>query len=462
MPQNAKMYGMQEPRFYRMFQFSKYGEASRIPAPVNQMMAQFAEDFRDGVDVNLGVGYVNERTIPREYMAEALGAVIARPKIHRQAFNYGGPKGAPNLLRALTNYLVTHRTGGLDAALLSRLDLLIGPSGATSILEGLAQVMAPGIVLTADPMYYIYCNYLERMGFRVVTVPEDRAGLDPVRLRAKIDALGSELKALSFIYVVTVNNPSCTVLTNVRRRELVHVAASLSARLQRTVPIVFDTAYEWLIHDSAVPAPESPLLHDGHGVAIEVGTLSKVLAPALRVGFLLGPPGALMDALVQHTSDVGFSAPLITQEMAAYLIEHHMAAQATAVNAGYREKALAVRAAIEEHLGPYLEDCRGGQAGFYFYLTLRDVETAPGSPFFCFLTRTTGDPAVDGPAGAPNPRVIYIPGSYCVHPAGDSVEIGRRQLRVSYGFEEVAEIVSALALMREAAAWATDISGEVK
>jgi DNA-binding transcriptional MocR family regulator len=133
---------------------------------------------------------------------------------------------------------------------------------------------------------------------------------------------------------------------------------------------------------------------------------------------------------------------------------HHVTAQLAAVNTGYRRKAQAVRAWIDEHLGGDLAGCTGGSGGFYYYLTFRDVETHPRSAFFRFLARATGEPALDGPPGRRNPRVIYIPGEYCVHPRGDLVALGRRQLRLSYGFEELANIKRAIVMMKEAVAYA--------
>jgi 2-aminoadipate transaminase len=289
-------------------------------------------------------------------------------------------------------------------------------------------------------MYYIYADALERKGFEVLAIPEDCEGPDPEALHGSLHELGSRVREIAFFYSVTVNNPTCTILSNERRRRLYSIAEALSERFGHKIPIFFDQAYEWLLHDPNAQRPVSVLPEDELGIAYEIGTLSKVIAPALRIGYLLGPDGPLMQALVQKTSDAGFSAPPFVQEMAAYILDHNIEDQLRAVNSGYREKALAVRAAIDEKLGPHLVEVRGGSAGFYFYLTMKDAETHPASPFFQALT--------EGPPE--KPRVIYIPGEYCVHARGDLAHVGRRQLRLSYGFESVEGIVRALTLMREA------------
>ena len=418
------------------------------------MMAEFAADFRDSLDVNLGVGYVNENTIPRRLIAEATAAVLDRPDEYDKALNYGASKGCQAFLDAIRRYLAGHRVGGLTADVLARKEVVIGVSGATSLLEAVATVLRPGLVVTSDPMYYIYCNFLERLGWEVLAVPEDHDGLRTDRLAAKLDALGPRLGEVRFFYVVTVNNPTATVLSNARRRELLRIAGELSRRLGRRVPLLFDKAYEELIHDPAVEPPRSVLPDDELDLVYEISTVSKVLAPGLRIGYMIGPDSPLLHTVVQRISDVGFSAPPINQVVAAYMLDHHIADQVAAVKEGYRAKALAVRGWIDRQLGGELADLTGGRAGFYFYLTFRDVETREGSAFFRYLSRTTGVPAIDGPAGARNARVIYIPGEYCVHPAGDLVALGRRQLRLSYGYEDLPNIERAIGLMRQAIAYA--------
>jgi DNA-binding transcriptional MocR family regulator len=120
------------------------------------------------------------------------------------------------------------------------------------------------------------------------------------------------------------------------------------------------------------------------------------------------------------------------------------------VNAGYRQKAQKTGEWIARYLGPHLEDCTGGSAGFYYYLTFKNCRTEEGSPFFDYLARSTGNPSIDGDGPQKNRRVVYIPGAFCVHPRGDLAEKGQRQLRISYGFEELERIEQGIRMMGEA------------
>ena len=429
---------------------SDYGEASSIPAPVNQMMTDFAGGFRVGYDINLGVGYVNESTIPRLQIQTACVAVLANPQKYRASLNYGGAQGSPNLIESIKRYHIDNRIGGITEDTFSSRDVVIGANGATSLLESIAHVLPTGIVITADPMYYIYCNDLERKGFTVITIPEDKEGLQTDLLKSKLEELGSAKSAIQFLYVVTVNNPTCNILSNNRKRELVEIVTELSHEVGRKIPIVFDNAYSELVHDDTVEPLESASCYDQLDIVYELGTLSKILAPGLRIGYLIGPKGAFLNSIIQRTSDIGFSAPLINQEIASYLLDTGIESQIEKVNIRYRQKAEQVKLWIDELLGNNVQSCSGGRAGFYFYLTLTNTRTDSNSDFFKFLTRTTGHEDIDGSMNNPHPKVIYIPGEYCVHPHGEMVDIGKRQLRISYGFEELPQIHAALKHMKSA------------
>ncbi len=430
---------------------SPYAQASSTPSPVARMMSAFTEDFREGVDVNLGVGYVNEETLPRTAVRQALDTVLTSPNVHKNALNYGSAVGSPNLLREARAFLLRHHVGGITEEVLDRNRLIFGANGATSLLEGIAAALPPGLVVTADPLYYIYSSLLLRLGFEILPISEDEEGIRSDLIEERLPEI---VERLRFFYVVTVGNPSARVLSNRRRSDLLRIATRASRQLGRRIPLVFDGAYDLLIHDLDAERPRSALLDDEVGVVHEVGTFSKVLAPALRAGYLLGPDGPLVAALVQRNNDVGLGAPLLNQEITSVLLGEHIDDQILRVNEGYRRKSAATRRLLEEHLEDVLEEVVGGQGGFYYYLTFRDVQTQEGSEFYRFCTRTTGDRTVDGPPDSRHPRVVYIPGSFCVHPAGQLRERGQRQLRISYGFEDLDQIARGIALLRDAVAFA--------
>ena len=388
---------------------SDYGQASAMPSPVNRMMAAVADDFRPSVDVNLGVGYVNEATIPRQLIVDATREVLADGERYPLALNYGGPRGTSSLIRSLRTYLTASAAGYADGTLASR-QFIIGPNGATSLLEALATVLGPGLILTGDPIYYIYTNYLRRAGFRVLALPDDEFGLPPERIRRRLRALdGSELDALRFIYVMAVDNLTSTVLPPERMLQLLQLATEIGQARGTPLPLIVDRAYVDLVHDPAAQVPASVAGVDVAGVLYEVGTLSKIIAPGLRIGYLIGPGGPLLDALVQRTSDLGFSAPPINQEIASWILDHHINSQLARVRRGYQRKAVQVRRWLDEHLGDQLVEVRGGSASFYYYLTLATVSTSEDSAFFRQLT---------GQSAAASPRVLYLPGGGTLRGSG--------------------------------------------
>jgi len=132
------------------------------------------------------------------------------------------------------------------------------------------------------------------------------------------------------------------------------------------------------------------------------------------------------------------------------------------MNRGYREKALAVKGWLNAKLGDTMQECRGGQASFYYYLTLKDIPTGESSPFFRCCARTTGSEEVDGPTKGKLPRVAYIPGEFCVHPKGSMMEQGRRQLRLSYGYEETGRLEEAIGYMAEAVRYALSLDSRAR
>ena len=424
------------------FKLSKYGKRSSAPSAVNEMTGEFADNFREGIDVNLGVGYVNDKTIPLKEIAKAYEEIIHDPAKYRSALNYGGGEGSLNLRKAIRNYYIKNKIGTLTPQKLAECNILIGADGATSILDSFADIIEPGYVITADPFYYIYTETLRRKGFDLLLVEEDDQGIRIDLIEKALSEI--DIERISFFYIVTVNNPTGTILSNDRRKKIVEISIELSKKLKRKIPVIFDKAYEDIIHNPDVPKPISGLIYNTLGNVFEVGTLSKVIAPALRIGYIITSDEEISGLLIQRTSDIGFSASLINQEIASWLIDNYIEIQKKNVNFGFKEKAKAIKHLLHTELGNYLTELRGGDAGFYFYLTLDGIETQENSKFFNFLARKTGIPEIDG---VPDklPRLIYVPGTIC----SSSLQ-AKYQLRLSYGFEDIKVFAKAIAMIKEA------------
>jgi DNA-binding transcriptional MocR family regulator len=427
--------------------FSDLAKASLKPSAVNLLTAEFAEDFREGTDINLGVGYVNDKTIPFDAIRKAYKEIIVHPEKYRNALNYGGAEGSVNLRRAIKDFYLRYHIGRLEEKDLMGRKILVGANGATSILDCLSEIIMPGLVITADPYYYIFTETLERKGFSLLAIPEDDDGLNVNILKEEVKKIDPD--QISFFYIVTVNNPTTVILSNARRKAIVELAKELSLKANRIIPVVFDKAYEEIIHNPQVEKPVSGIKYDELNQVFELGTFSKLFAPALRIGYIISPDNHFAEVLTQRTSDIGFSSSLINQEIAGWLLDHYIDIQQQQVNQGYRKKAAFIKNLFSVHLSDYIDSYTGGDAAFYFFITLKNIRTDKGSAFFNFLSRTTGLAEIDG-KHEKHPRLIYIPGTIC---SKNSKAI--YQLRISYGFEEPEVFERAAKLMADACRFAT-------
>ena len=125
-------------------------------------------------------------------------------------------------------------------------------------------------------------NRLTRLGVNAVGIPLDRDGM-------RMDALAAALADLKrsgirpkYIYTIpTVQNPTGTIMPETRRAELLRLSAEYG------VPIFEDDCYADLIWDGERP----PAIYamSKHGGVIHIGSFSKSIAPALRVGYIVAP-----------------------------------------------------------------------------------------------------------------------------------------------------------------------------
>lgn len=225
---------------------------------------------------------------PAELLAQAFAAALAPTRAAR-ALQYSSTEGDPEL-RALLAQQLTLR--GLDA---DASEMLV-TTGSQQALGLVASVLLdPGdAVLVENPTYLAALQCFGFAGAKLVAVPCDEQGLDPERLPQLI----AEHRP-KFLYLIpTFQNPTGRTLPAQRRRRVAEIAA------EHGLWLIEDDPYGELRYDGEPLAPvgSHPAASDR---TVMISSLSKVLAPGLRIGFLRAPE-ALRRPLViaKQTADL--------------------------------------------------------------------------------------------------------------------------------------------------------------
>jgi 2-aminoadipate transaminase len=256
---------------------------------------------------------------------------------------------------------------------------------------------------------------------RYITLAMDQDGLD-------VDALARLLESGErprFLYLVSsFQNPTGITLSLERRHALIKLAA------QHRLPIVEDDPYGDLYYSGGrlplVAALDAELAGELRHV-MYLGTFSKLLAPGLRVGWLVAP-AEMVDKLVYAKQGLDLQCGSLAQAIAYEtcrdgLLDRHM----PPIRALYRERRDVMLAALKEHMGS-------------------DVTwTHPEGGMFIWLTLPSHVDATALLRAARAHKVAFVPGS-AFFPNGG----GNNTLRLNFSYASPARIVEGVTRLKRA------------
>jgi 2-aminoadipate transaminase len=287
--------------------------------------------------------------VPVEGLVDAVTAVLKREG--KTLATYGlasGPQGYRPLREFLTAKL--KRDAGIDC---TADDILI-VSGSLQALDLVnATLLARGdTVIIERDSYQGAINRLTRLGVNAVGIPLDDQGMRMDALAAALGDLKAKGITPKYIYTIpTVQNPTGSIMPLARRTELLKLSREYG------VPIFEDDCYADLIWDGQRP----PALYamDDRGGVIHIGSFSKSIAPALRVGFIVAPWAAMSRMLAMKT-DAGSGA--LEQMVLAEYCSPHFATHVPKLTKGLRAKLDIMMEALNEQFGTSaeFEDPKGG------------------------------------------------------------------------------------------------------
>jgi 2-aminoadipate transaminase len=294
-------------------------------------------------------GHNDADQLPLDKLIQAANDVLRREGATLATYGLSsGPQG----YRRLRDFLAAklQRTAGISC---TPDDILItsGSLQALDLVNGILLNRGDTIITEAET-YQGSLNRWTRLGVNAVGIPLDRDGMRMDALAAALDDLKRRAIRPKYIYTVpTVQNPTGTILSESRRQEMLRLAE------EHGVPIFEDDCYADLIWDGRRP----PALHamSQHGGVIHIGSFSKSIAPALRVGYIVAE-WPLLARMLAIKADAGSGA--LEQMVLGEFCPAHFDAHVPVLTRGLRRKLETLMDALNEQFGTAAEfdDPKGG------------------------------------------------------------------------------------------------------
>jgi len=266
----------------------------------------FMRRIREGIQrgdsfINFASGELSPDLSPND----SIQAILANEPF-REPLNYGEPQGFLPLRISLTSYLKEQR--GIHATDES----ILVTSGSQQSLYLITQcLLSPGDAIAIEnPSYNYSLPMFQSAGLRLYGLPVDEYGVHPDDIR--------KLYLQHRIRMVFLNpnyqNPTGIVLSPERRAAVLDVCEQLG------IPIVEDDPFSLTSFDEPSPPPLKTM--DRNGSVIYIGSLSKVAASGLRIGWMVAPQ-SVIHRLADARLQMDFGLSIFPQWIAAHLLQSH-------------------------------------------------------------------------------------------------------------------------------------------
>lgn len=286
---------------------------------------------------NFGTGHNDPDAIPVESFAEAARNVLRREGRNLAIYGLGGSAlGYKDLREVVADKLRRHR--GIDIGI----DNVLITSGSLQGMDLINSLLLDGgdTVIIEQFTYVAALSKAKWLGVEAVPAPLDDGGIDMDGLAAQLERLKLAGKRAKYIYTIpTIQNPTGSILSLERRHRLIELARHYQT------PIFEDECYADLIWAGEAPPALYGLAPDQ---VIHIGSFSKTLAPALRLGYLLAPWDALGQILA-FKSDGGTGA--LDQMVAAEYFRDHFDSHVATLTRMLKRKLDVLVEAIDREFG---------------------------------------------------------------------------------------------------------------
>jgi 2-aminoadipate transaminase len=314
------------------------------------------------------------------------------------ALQYGATEGYGPLREQIAHFMATKNQPGVQVAP----DGLIVTTGSQQALDLIGKTLiSPGDkVIVEGPTFLATIQCFRLYGAQIITAPVDEHGVNTDTLAA----LMAEHKP-KFVYLIpTFGNPSGATLSLQRRKRVLELS------VQHQIPVVEDDPYGDLYFGEAPPPSLLALSEHVPGsrdLLIHCGSLSKVLSPGLRVGWMIAPPELLAKATMCKQFSDAHTSTFAQATAAHYLKAGRMPATLAHVREVYAQRAQTMCDVLRAELGDGIEFTQPG-GGLFVWARLtgargqlkdaaelakraidKGVAFVPGAPFYA----TNPDPA---------------------------------------------------------------------